>query len=122
MAVRGKGALRDGCRAQSRDGMLLSYRGRTGGIPVAELSETQGRHANDVMTGNMAGLMGDFTPNAMARAGAIAANPITAASYEVKDLGNNEAEISYIGDKTRVIWSKWVDSDGKWQIDDLAER
>jgi hypothetical protein len=89
---------------------------------MAELSETQARHANDVVTGNMAGLMGDFTPNAMTKVGALAANPITATRYEVKDLGNNEAEISYIGDKTRVIWSKWVDSNGKWQIDDLAER
>ena len=50
------------------------------------------------------------------------ANPITATRFEVKDLGNNEAEISYIGDKTRVVWSKWVDSGGKWQIDDVAER
>ncbi len=89
---------------------------------MADLAETQARHANDVVTGNMAGLMGDFTPNAMAKVGALAANPITATSYDVKDLGNNEAEISYIGDKTRVIWSKWVDSSGKWQIDDLAER
>jgi hypothetical protein len=89
---------------------------------MAELLETQQRHANDVVTGNMAGLMGDFTPNAMTKVGAIAANPITATSYEVKDLGNNEAEISYIGDKTRVIWSKWIETNGKWQIDDLAER
>ena len=53
---------------------------------------------------------------------AIAANPLTATSFEVKDLGNNEAEISYIGDKTRVIWSKWVQNGEKWQIEDLAER
>lgn len=89
---------------------------------MADLGETQKRHANDLVTGNMAGLMGDFTPNAMMKVGALAANPITATSYEVKDLGNNEAEISYIGDKTRVIWSKWVESNGKWQIDDVAER
>ncbi len=89
---------------------------------MAELRETQNRHANDVVTGNMAALMGDFTPNAMTKVMALAANPITANKYEVKDLGNNEAEISYIGDKTRVVWSKWVDSGGKWQIDDVAER
>ena len=89
---------------------------------MADLKETQARHANDVVTGNMAGLMGDFTPNAMTKVMALAANPITANRFEVKDLGNNEAEISYIGDKTRVVWSKWVDSGGKWQIDDVAER
>jgi hypothetical protein len=89
---------------------------------MADLKETQNRHGNDVVTGNMAGLMGDFTPNAMTKVMALAANPITATRYEVKDLGNNEAEISYIGDKTRVVWSKWVDNGGKWQIDDVAER
>jgi hypothetical protein len=89
---------------------------------MANLSETQARHANDIVTGNMANLMGDFTPAAMTKVMALAANPITATSFEVKDLGNNEAEISYIGDKTRVIWSKWVQNGEKWQIDDVAER
>lgn len=89
---------------------------------MADLQETQKRHASDLVNGNMAGLMGDFTPSAMAKVMGLAANPITATSYEVKDLGNNEAEISYIGDKTRVIWSKWTETAGKWQIDDLAER
>jgi hypothetical protein len=89
---------------------------------MATLDETRARHANDVVTGNMAGLMGDFTPNAMAKVMAIASNPLTATSFEVKDLGNNEAEITYIGATSRTIWSKWVDSAGKWQIDDLAER
>lgn len=89
---------------------------------MADLKETQNRHAQDVVSNNMAGLMGDFTPNAMAKVMGIAANPIKANSYEVKDLGNNEVEISYIGDATRVIWSKWVDNGGKWQIEDLAER
>jgi hypothetical protein len=89
---------------------------------MADLQETRARHANDVVTGNMAGLMGDFTPNAMAKVMAIAASPITATSFEVKDLGNDEAEITYIGDKSRTIWSKWVQNGDKWQIDDLAER
>jgi hypothetical protein len=89
---------------------------------MAELKETQERHAKDVVSGNMAGLMGDFTPNAMTKVMAIAANPITATSYEVNDLGNNEAEIHYIGSGTRKIWSKWVDTGDKWQIDDLADR
>jgi hypothetical protein len=89
---------------------------------MADLKETQTRHANDIVTGNMANLMGDFTPNAMTKVMALASNPITATSFEVKDLGNNEAEISYIGDKTRVIWSKWVQNGEKWQIDDVAER
>lgn len=89
---------------------------------MASLNETQARHAQDVVSGNMAGLMGDFTPNAMPKVMALAANPLTATSFEVKDLGNNEAEISYKGDKTRTIWSKWVQNGEKWQIDDLAER
>ncbi|MEO9253902.1 MAG: hypothetical protein ABI305_00045 [Tepidiformaceae bacterium] len=89
---------------------------------MADLKETQNRHANDIVTGNMAALMGDFTPNAMTKVMAIAANPITATRYEVKDLGNDEAEIDYIGDKTRRIWSKWVNTGDKWQIDDLADR
>ena len=89
---------------------------------MADLKETQARHAQDVINGNMAGLMGDFTPNGMTKAMALAANPLRATSYEVKDLGNNEVEIAYIGDSTRTIWSKWVQSGDKWQIDDLAER
>ena len=89
---------------------------------MADLKETQERHAADVVANNMAGLMGDFTPAGMAKAMGLAANPIKATSTQVKDLGNNEAEISYIGDSTRVVWSKWVDNGGKWQIEDLAER
>jgi len=89
---------------------------------MADLKETQNRHASDVVSGNMAGLMGDFTPNAMTKVMAIASNPITATRYEVKDLGNDEVEIDYIGDKTRKIWSKWVNTGEKWQIDDLADR
>lgn len=89
---------------------------------MADLKETQNRHAQDVVSGNMAGLMGDFTPSGMAKAMTLAANPLRATSFEVKDVGNNEAEISYIGDTTRTIWSKWVESNGKWQIEDLVER
>ena len=90
---------------------------------MASLQETQNRHASDVVAGNMAGLMGDFTPSAMGKVMALAANPLTAKTYEVKDLGGNEVEIAYIdGDKRRTVWSKWVDNGGKWQIDDLAER
>lgn len=89
---------------------------------MASLSETQARHAQDLVNGNMAGLMGDFTPNAMTKVMALAANPITATSFEVNDLGNNEVEISYIGaSSTRKVWSKWVDNGGKWQIDDVKE-
>ena len=90
---------------------------------MPELKETQARHAQDVISGNMAGLMGDFTPSGMAKAMALATNPLVAQSFEVSDLGNNEAEISYIGATTRTIWSKWEEtSPGKWQIADLAER
>ena len=89
---------------------------------MADLSETQHRHGQDVVSGNMAGLMGDFTPNAMTKVMALAANPLVAQSFEVKDLGNNEAEITYKGATDRTIWSKWVQTGDKWQIDDVAER
>lgn len=88
---------------------------------MAELRETLDRHANDVVTGNMANLMGDFAPEAMAKVMGLAANPITATSFEVKELGNNEAEISYIGASTRKVWSKWADNGGKFQIVDVKE-
>ena len=90
---------------------------------MADLKETQSRHGQDVVSGNMAGLMGDFTPAGMSKVmSMMAAGPITAKSFEVKDLGNNEAEISYVGDSTRVVWSKWVQVGDKWQIDDVAQR
>lgn len=89
---------------------------------MPELSETQKRHAQDVISGNMAGLMGDFTPTGMTKAMALAANPIQATSFEVKDLGNNEAEITYIGNASRTVWSKWEQTGDKWQISDLAEK
>ena len=89
---------------------------------MADLKETWTRHGDDVLKGNMAGLMGDFTPNGMTKAMGLAANPLVATSFEVKDLGNNEVEITYVGEKRRTVWSKWVESGDKWQIDDLAER
>ncbi|MGE5597312.1 MAG: hypothetical protein ACM3S1_14905 [Hyphomicrobiales bacterium] len=89
---------------------------------MADLKETQNRHASDVVNGNMAGLMGDFTPAAMSKVMGLAANPLTATSYEIKDLGNNEAEITYIGEKRRTIWSRWEQNGDRWQIADLEER
>lgn len=90
---------------------------------MADIKETWARHAGDIISSNMAGLMGDFTPSGMTKAMAIAANPLTATSFEVNDLGNGEVEISYIGAATRKIWSRWEEtSPGKWQISDLAER
>ncbi len=88
---------------------------------MAELRETLNRHAQDVVSGNVAGLMGDFTPEAMSKVMALAANPITATSFEVNELGNNEAEISYIGASTRKVWSKWAENGGKFQIVDVKE-
>ena len=89
---------------------------------MADIQETQKRHAQDVMNGNTSALMGDFTPAALTKAMTLATNPIRATSFEVKDLGNNEAEITYIGDTSRTIWSKWEQNGEKWQIVDLAER
>lgn len=88
---------------------------------MAELGDTLNRHAQDVVNGNVAGLMGDFTPDAMGKVMALAANPITATSFEVKELGDGEAEISYIGSTTRKVWSKWTDTGGKFQITDVKE-
>lgn len=88
---------------------------------MAELRDTLNRHAQDMVNGNLAGLMGDFTPEAMAKVMGLAANPITATSFEVKELGNNEAEISYIGASTRKVWSKWADTGGKFQVVDVKE-
>lgn len=90
---------------------------------MADLKETAARHGRDVVSGNMAGLMGDFTPAGMAKVMSVmSAGPISATSFEVKELDNNEFEISYIGDSTRVVWSKWVQVGDKWQIDDVAQR
>jgi hypothetical protein len=90
---------------------------------MADLKETWSRHATDLVNSNMAGLMGDFTPAGLTKAMVLAANPLSATSFEVNDLGGNEVEISYIGAITRKVWSKWEEtSAGKWQISDLAER
>jgi hypothetical protein len=90
---------------------------------MADLKETANRHGQDVVAGNMAGLMGDFTPAGMTKVmSMMSAGPITAKSFEVKELPDNEFEISYIGDSTRVVWSKWVQVGDKWQIDDVAQR
>jgi hypothetical protein len=89
---------------------------------MPDLSETQTRHAGDVVSNNLAALMGDFTPGAMTKVMGLAANPIRATSFEVKDLGNDEAEITYIGESRRTIWSKWEQNGERWQIADLAER
>jgi hypothetical protein len=99
--------------------ILPTGKGRT--TDMAELKETLNRHAQDVVNGNVAGLMGDFAPEAMSKVMGLAANPITATSFEVKELGNNEAEISYIGATTRKVWSKWADNGGKFQIVDVKE-
>lgn len=90
---------------------------------MADLKETQNRHGQDVVAGNMAGIMGDFTPAGMSKVMVVmAAGPITASSFEVEDLGNNEVVISYIGDTTRKVWSKWIQVGDKWQVDDVAVR
>jgi len=89
---------------------------------MADLQEIWNRRASDVVANNVAGLMGDFTPAGMAKAMSLAANPITATSFEVKDMGNNEAEITCIGNARRTIWCKWEQTGDGWQIADLAER
>ena len=89
---------------------------------MADLSTTWNRHANDVVTNNIASLMGDFSPAAMGKVMAIAAKPIVAQSFEVNAINENEVEITYVGTDRRVIYSKWEETGGKWQITDLADR
>ncbi len=90
---------------------------------MADLKETWNRHASDLVAGNMAGIMGDFTPVGMSRAMALAVNPISAASFEIAEAGENEVEITYKGTTDRRVWSRWEEtSPGKWQITDVAER
>lgn len=89
---------------------------------MADLHETHQRHAGDVITGNLPSLMGDFAPSAMAKVMGLAANPLIASSFEIKELDNNECEITYIGEQRRTIWSRWEEIGGKWQIADLEER
>ena len=86
--------------------------------------ETAKRHANDVVAQNQAALMGDFTPAGLSKAMmTLAANPPVATAADVKQVGDGEVEITYqTASGPRVIWSKWVQSGDKWQIDDLAER
>ena len=68
---------------------------------MAELKETWTRHGNDVVSGNMAGLMGDFTPAGMTKAMAI-------------DLAPNGIRVNTIGPTfidtplTKPFWSDKV--------------
>lgn len=89
---------------------------------MADLRETHERHAGDVITGNLPSLMGDFAPSAMGKVMGLAANPLVANSFEIRELANNEVEITYIGEQRRTIWSRWDEVGGKWQIVDLEER
>ena len=89
---------------------------------MASLEEAQKQLAQDIISNNIAGLMGAFTPAAMVKAMGIAANPINAQTYELNDLGNNEVETTFVGSYRRTVWSKWVQNGELWQIDDLAER
>lgn len=89
-----------------------------------DVIETAQRHANDVVSQNQAALMGDFTPNGFSKAmTTLAANPPVATAAEVNLVADDEVEITYqTSTGPRVIWSKWVQTGDKWQIDDLAER
>ena len=89
---------------------------------MADLSSTWNRHATDVVSNNIASLMGDFSPAAMPKVMAIAAKPIVAQSFEVNPINDNEVEITYVGSERRVIYSKWEETGAKWQITDLADR
>jgi len=89
---------------------------------MATARETAERHANDVIAGNMPGVIADFTPEAMTAFQAHNAMPprpttksdIVSSSQE----GDKQVfEIKYTNDsESLVIRSWWQDEQGTWKI------
>jgi hypothetical protein len=79
-------------------------------------------HANAVVSGDQAHLMGDFDPAAMPGVGPVIAampQPVKSAEVIKLDLTGDEAvvRIQYTGDdKTATIESKWAERDGRPKI------
>lgn len=75
------------------------------------------------MTRNMPGIVGDFTPDGMAKAMKLPPAPIEAISFQVKELGGDEVELVFEGERSRVYWTRWREmAPGEWKIIDVEER
>ncbi|HEY7296205.1 MAG TPA: hypothetical protein VH916_14265 [Dehalococcoidia bacterium] len=89
---------------------------------MATAQETAQRHANDVVAGNMAGVVADFTPEALAefqQHGVMPPRPTTKAEIvSHAQEGNRERfEIAYSNDSQSVtIRSWWEDQGGVWKL------
>ncbi|MHB8574740.1 MAG: hypothetical protein ACYDCQ_05350 [Dehalococcoidia bacterium] len=89
---------------------------------MATARETAQRHGQDVVSGNMAGVVADFMPDAMAefqKFGKMPPRPTKSAEMvSEKKEGNREVfEIKYTGESDSLtIRSFWEDQDGAWKI------
>jgi hypothetical protein len=89
---------------------------------MATAGETAQRHADDVVAGNMAGVVADFTPEAMAefqKFGAMPPRPTTKAEMlNTRKDGDQEIfEIKYSNDsESLTIRSWWEDLNGTWKL------
>ncbi len=89
---------------------------------MASARETAQRHANDVVAGNMAGVVGDFTPEALSefqQHGVMPPRPTTKAEIvsEARDGNRERFEIAYSNDsQTVTIRSWWEEQGGVWKL------
>jgi hypothetical protein len=89
---------------------------------MTTVGETAQRHADDVVAGNMAGVVGDFTPDAMAefqKHGAMPPRPTRTAEILTnrKDGEQELFEIKYSNEtESLTIRSWWEQCDGGWKI------
>lgn len=89
---------------------------------MASARETAERHANDVVAGNMAGVMGDLTPEALAEMQSKRIGPprptTKAEVTPIQTEGNQEViDIKYSNDnESRTIRSWWEEENGTWKI------
>ncbi len=87
-----------------------------------EARETAIRHGNDVVAGNMAGVMGDFDPAALAAFGALGIRPPRGVNKaevvsERQDGDQHIFEIRYSNDaESQTIRSYWAKQGDAWKI------
>jgi hypothetical protein len=92
---------------------------------MADAAETANRHAQDVVNGNMAGVMGDLTPEALTKAMQLGGGPQGVTSYDLVDGGadgeDHLFDITYhAAAGPMTISSRWREIAGAWKIVDLA--
>jgi len=89
---------------------------------MATARETAQRHGQDVVAGNIAGVVGDFTPEAMAefqKFGVMPPQPTAAAAIvsEKQDGGREVFEIKYSNASAALtIRSWWEEQGGVWKL------